>query len=661
MRVIERDEGVRAVTDGKTATVTLGEGWTYADNPPGEIGGPSYLLTCREHVAPTTDVGLPAGGVAVVEPDGVERRVGREETESVAGTETVVAQGAIPTLCRPVAGGRVTVNAAGEPTVTTDGPVTLGWITPPDAPVERIVTGETPQSIADAVTAASVSLPGVHSPRRTWPNARAPAPSLVLDGAGHDPAAVDHMDGGVEIVLPAADGLAHVVAVSTLVYYLGASVTVREGATARLHAGGGSWRMGETATAVDRTASAWLRRVFYLDCLARCAGPDGVRLREADAALAHVDGDAAELFDLDIGPRVARYLDAPAAVLETLPRWPEVVHVAPETERVPRLARYLGRLADVRLPRGDELTVAELSGWEPDAPVRGQADRVPTARVVPAAHGEAGVVGWDAPGHPMGAFDACGAPARRDADDDPLRVVIVRCGWQSPHAALERWRDRAADLELDLEVVSRPTTGRLRNVLSRNVDVVHLAAHHETGSGVECADGHLQAYELPSVGATAVVANCCDSERWARRAVERGAAAAVATTGPIPVEEAERDGADLAGLLSLGWCVEGAVSLLRQLYDGAGWVTLGDGGDKVTTSEFRVPPTVSIDTEANEVSIDWRSPNGAGGRVESILADTVRLPEVYTHDLTAETHRQIEHNRESPVIVDNERLIWISH
>jgi hypothetical protein len=178
---------------------------------------------------------------------------------------------------------------------------------------------------------------------------------------------------------------------------------------------------------------------------------------------------------------------------------------------------------------------------------------------------------------------------------------------------------------------------------------------------VKCSDGYLNAHELSGVGATAVVANCCDSERWARKAVDNGADVAVATTGPIPVVEAERDGADLAGLLSLGWCVEGSVNLLRRLHDGAGWVTVGDGGRKVTTSEFRVPPTVAIDTEANEVSIDWRSPDGAGGRIESILADTVQLPETYTYDLTAETHRQIEQNRKSPVVIDNERLDWLSY
>lgn len=662
MRVVERDEGIRAVTDGKTVTVQLGEAWTYADDPPEDVGGPSYRLTSREHVAPATDVSLPAGGVAVIEPDGVERRVGRGETESVAPTETVVAQAAIPTLCRPVAGGTVTVDTAGEPTVETDGPVTLGWITPPDAPVARIVAGREPQSIADAVTAASVSLPGVHSPRRTWPNARAPAPRLVLDGNGHDPAAVDYMDSGVEVTVPETDALSYVVGTSTLAYYLGASVTVTDTTVARLHAGREVWPLGANPEAVDRKASSWLRRIFYLDCLVRCAGPDGVRLREADDALAYVAGDAPELFDLDIGPRVTRYLAARDAVLDELPRWPEAVHVAPEPRRVPRLARYLGRLADVRLPRGEELTVAALSGWEPDAPVRGQSRRVPVPRIVPEAHGEAGVVGWDAPGHPMGAFDARGDPANdADGDDEALQVVVVHCGWQSPHGTLERWRAREDELALDVETVSRPTVDELQATLRRNVDVVHLAAHHEYDNGVKCSDGYLNAHELSGVGATAVVANCCDSERWARKAVDNGADVAVATTGPIPVVEAERDGADLAGLLSLGWCVERAVGVLREIYDGAGWVAVGDGGVRVTKSESPTPPAVSVDTETEEIVASWYSSGAPGYRYIDLITTDLHLPTSKTYELSSEARERLANDMESPIAVDSESIEWPSY
>jgi len=656
MRVVERDEGIRAVTDGKTVTVELGEEWAYAEDPPEDVGGPSYLLTCREHVAPATAVRLPAGGVAVIESDGVERRVGRGETEPVAPTETVVAQAAIPTLCRPVAGGTVTVDTAGEPTVETDGPVTLGWITPPDAPVARIVAGRAPQSIADAVTAASVSLPGVHSPRRTWPNARAPAPRLVLDGNGHDPDAVDYMDSGVELTVPETDALSYVVGTSTLAYYLGASVSVTDTTIARLHAGGEA--LGANPEAADRKASSWLRRIFYLDCLVRCAGPDGVRLREADDALAFVAGDAPELFDLDIGPRVTRYLAADDAVLDELPRWPEAVHVAPEPQRVPRLARYLGRLADVRLPRGEELTVAALSGWEPDAPVRGQSRRVPVPRIVPEAHGEAGVVGWDAPGRPMGAFDARGDPASDANGDEALEVVVVHCGWQSPHGTLERWRAREDELALDVETVSRPTVDELQATLRRNVDVVHLAAHHEYDNGVKCSDGYLKAHELSGVGATAVVANCCDSERWARKAVDNGADVAVATTGPIPVVEAERDGADLAGLLSLGWCVERAVGVLREIYDGAGWVTVGDGATRATISDTLAPPTCLIDTASNTLSIEWFAPNSAGRRISTVMTEEPHLTEHREHDLTGDVRESFLDHVESPALLDQENLTW---
>lgn len=660
MRVIERPDGIRAVSAGSTVTVDLGEEWEYADASPTELGGPNFVVVERRRLVPGGDVALPTGEVSVIGADGTSRRLDRRERVPVDSTETVVTQAPIPTLCRPLSGGTVVVDETSEPTLETDGEVTLAWLKPVEVPVGPITVAEDAAGVAAAVTAASVSLPATQSPQRTWPNARAPAPLLVFDEEARDPASVDRLDTGVEVVFPAGpDALARVMGAVSLLYYLGADVSVTTDADeARLHAAGSSWSLGTDPETVDRTASEWLRRVFFLDCLARCAGPHGTRLQEADAALAHVDGDAETLFDLDFDTRVARYLVADAAVDDPLPTWPEVVHVEPSVDRVPRLSRYLGRLADVRLPRGEELTVGELAGWEPDVPVRGQSRRVPKTRVVPEAHGEAGVVGWDAPGSPVGAFDGRGEPSPRGVDDGPLRVVVARCGWQSAGETVSRWRERESALDLSVEVVSRPSVERLQELLRSGADVVHLAAHHEPDSGIECVDDYLHARDLDDVQAGVVVANCCDSERWAREAVDAGAATAVATTGPITVTAAERDGADLAGLLSLGWCVERAVGVLREVHDAAGWVTVGDGGCRVAMINPEVPPILRLDTESDEISIDYRAPEGAGRRFCDALTDTSHLSGHRRHELTEFNRTQLFETMYSPIVVDETRLDW---
>ena len=660
MRVESRSDRLRVTASGKTCDLILGDGWERTDETPQPLGTDERPTLHERVVDPGGDVELPAGGVGVIDSEGQERRVGRGDTEAVDPAETIVSYGPVPTFVRPSTSVEVVVGQSDVPTVSlgSDTTLSVGWWRPPEAPLAEIsVDPARAKSVAAGVAAASVALPSTETPDRTWPNSRAPAPRLTTDGSGRNPGSVDRIDTGVEFVVP--DSLEHVLAVSSLVYYLGADVAVADDATeAQLHAGGDEWTLGVDPEVVDTRASSWLRRVFYLDCLARCGGPNDVRLREADAALEHVDGTADELFETALDERVARYLAADDAVLEELPRWPEVVHVEPDSrrKRVARLSRYLGRLADVRLPDGERLSVGELSAWDPEpgVAVRGTSATVPKAFVVPTSEGEAGVIGWDAPGTPMGAYDASvgipPTPTRRD--DDPVEVVIVRCGWQSAGGALERWQRRADDLAMTVTTQNNPTVDGLRETLRRNVDVVHLAAHNESNEGVECADGHLSRYELREVGANVVVANCCDSERWAQQAVSAGSSAAVGTTGPIRVESAEREGADIAGLLSLGWCVERAVDMVRSVRDPSGWIVVGDGGVRVGQS--RAPTPAWVSTSSDGASISHLAPGAAGYRVNDVAGCGPRLPGVVTSETDPET---LLGQLDSPVQTD-ERLVW---
>lgn len=662
MRVESRNDRIRVTASGKTCDLILGDGWERTDETPQPLGTDEWPTLHDRVVDPSGDVELPAGGVGVIDAEGQERRLSRDDTEIVDPAETIVSYGPVPTLVRPSAAVEVRFGPSDVPTVSLESDATLSvaWWRPPEAPLDEISIDPTqPESVATGVAAASTALPSVETPGRTWPNGRTAAPRLTTDGGGRDPESVDRIDTGVEFVLP--DSLEHVLAVSSLVYYLGADVAVADDATeARLHAGGDEWTLGSDPETVDTQASSWLRRVFYLDCLARCGGPNDVRMLEADAALEHVDGTADELFETALDERVARYLAADDAVTEELPQWPEVVHVAADNprERVPRLSRYLGRLADVQLPDGDRLSVGELSTWDPEpgVAVRGTAATVPNMFIVPTSDGETGAVGWDAPGTPLGAYDASvgtpPAPTRRD--DDPVEVVIVRCGWESAGDAAARWRERADDLAMTVTTQSNPTVDGLREILRRNVDVVHLAAHNESNEGVECADGHLPRYELREVGASVVVANCCDSERWARQAVTAGSSAAVGTTGPIKTRVAEREGADIAGLLSLGWCVERAVDMVRSVRDPSGWLVVGDGGVRVGQSHAPIPAWVS--TSSDGASISHLAPGAAGYRVTDVADCGPRLPGVAMSEIDPET---LFGRLDSPVQTD-EQLVWNS-
>lgn len=657
MKIDEESRGVRALSAGRTVDVRLGEGWQRVEPERAEpVAPPEWHPHHHRHVRPTTDIRLRGGGARVVDLDsGVERRVPWGESLAIDADETVAVHAPVPTLIAPAAPSTVFVDEdTGSVSVSVpDGKTaTIAWATPPDPPVDEIRVDRSAAGVAAGVTAASVALPQTLSPRRTWPNSRTPAPRIVFGGVdGAAPSEVEVQRSEVELSLPDGDELAYVVAVSTLVYYLGATVTFG-GETARLHAGGSSWSLGSTPAEADRTASAWLRQVFYLDSLVRCAGPDGVRLREADAALAYVDDDAETLFGLDMGARVARYLEADDAVLDELPEWSAAVHVAPNLGRMSRLSQYLGRLDDVRLPRGQELSVGELSEWSPApaAAVRGASEEsaVPRPRIVPEAHGEVGVVGWDAPGQPGRGYRVVDDHTPAIRGDGPLSVTVVRCGWQSAHQTVDRWRGREDHLKMDVDVVGDPTVADLLEVLRRGQDVVQIAAH-DGGSGVECADGRLQPGHVDEVAAGVVIANCCDSERWATEAVRAGATAGVGTTGPIPQSVASRDGADLAGLLSLGWSVERAVNLVRAAAERSSWVVVGDGGARVGQADAPTPPAVVVN-EDGRTQISNLSPDGVGYRITSPGIAEPHLPGRRTTDDPATSLPDLQ----SPVVEGGE-------
>ncbi len=663
MEIESRSDRIRVTGAGKTADVRLGDSWSRVETLPEPLGNDDRPTLFDRVIQPDGAVELPAGGAAVIDESGDERRVPRGKTETISPEETVVASGPIPTLVRPSATSTLSVDDRDTPTLSLpdDGTVTVGWQRPAEPAVESITVDPTrPASVAKGVAAASVALPSVSHPGRTWPNSRSPAPTLTTDPSGRDPESVDRVDTGVTVDLP--DDLQHVLASASLVYYLGAEVSVGSGTTeAQLHAGGESWSFGSDPETVDSRSSSFLRRVFYLDCLARAGGPNGVRMLEADAALEHVDGTADKLFETALDERVATYLRADDAVDNELPRWGEVVHVAPDKprERVPRLSRWLGRLADVRLADGDGLTLGDLDTHDPEpgVAVRGAATAVPETMIVPTADGEAGVVGWDAPGTPLGAYDAsAGAPASPEPrDDDPVEVVVVRCGWESAEMAADRWRTRANELEMTVSARSDPTTEQLREILRQNVDLVHLAAHNESEEGVECADGYLSKHGLREVGATAVVANCCGATSWARQAVDAGAAVAAAPTSRIKTDVAESEGSDLAGLLSLGWCVERAVDMVRHAGDASGWLVVGDGGVRVGQSRSPTPARV-VEQEEEQWRISHLAAGAAGHRVNDVGDRGPRLPGAVS---VSSNRDELLSRLDSPVSRGDE-LVWPS-
>ncbi len=634
----------------------------------GEVGGgrpvidpDGWPVTHETAVTDVEEITLPRGGVSVVGGG----RLPQESSTTLTEGDVVVVESPVTSVVRVDGRTRVSIDGHGRATLHPSGDAAVGWVASDDddGPAEISLPSGDPAGVAAAVEAAAViAMPETETPDRTWPAARRDAP-VVVDGPsdrGTSPSEVDRPDTGVELCLP--DSLEFVVAASSLAVYTGAEVSVDPGASeARLRAAGSEWSLGSDPDAVDRRASSWLRRVFHLDCHVRAAGQHGSRLQNHDSVLAAVEADAETLYELPLAERVARYLTADDRVDDKLPAWPEVLHVEPSVDQLTSVVGTLGRLPDVRLPRARQMELPEMLYQErAREAIRGpEAVDQPTLRLAPSSTGEA-MTGWAAPGEPAGAFEFS-APAPSPAtgrDDDPLRATVVECGGETAGETAQKWRETVGDDEIDLSVVSSPTVDRLQTALKSPHDVIHVAGH-DSGEGVVCADGEtFDEFDVPeAVAPSVVVWNVCGSEELARTTAERGADAAVGTLGTVFREDARRDGADLAGLLSHGWCVERAVDLLRRARDPLGWAVVGDGATRVARSPAVSPPLVVVDTDERTVSVDHRSPDSPGSAISDVLKKSDRLGGTKTYELGEDTRAKLRDRLNSPVVIDDE-LRW---
>lgn len=633
----------------------------------GEIGDgrpmidPDGWPVTHETAVTADEITLPRGGVSVVGGG----RVPQGSSTTLSTGDVLVCESPVTSVVRVDGRTRVSVDDHGRATLRPSGDAAVGWVASDGddgGPAEISLPSRDARGVAAAVeAAATVSLPETETPERTWPAARGAAP--VVTDSDHDhgtsPSELDRPDTGVEVRLP--DSLAAVTATATLAGYLAADTRVGCGTEARLCAAGNEWSLGNDPDTVDERASNWLRRIFYCDCHVRSAGPHGSRLLAHEETLAHVDGTTDELYNAPLAERVARYLDADDAIDDPLPRWPETLHVEPNVERLSAVVGTLGRLPDVRLPHARQMELPEmLSQDRAREAIRGGEAGVetPTLRLAPSSTGEA-VTGWCAPGEPAGAFEFS-SPSRSLCcrDDDPLRATVVECGGETATKTAQKWRDTVGGDEIELSVVSSPTVDRLQETLKSDRDVIHVAGH-DPGEGVVCRDGEtFDRFDVPSfVDASVVVWNVCGSEDLARVSAEQGADASIGTLGTVYRDDARRDGADLAGLLSLGWCVERAVDLLRRTSDPLGWGVVGDGATRVSRSPAVSPPLVVIDTDEQTVRVDHRAPDSPGSVISDVLTQTDRLPGTEAYELTDDTTAKLRDRLDSPVVCDEE-LRW---
>ncbi|ELZ07211.1 hypothetical protein C479_15547 [Halovivax asiaticus JCM 14624] len=238
--------------------------------------------------------------------------------------------------------------------------VLLGFRSRQEFPIGTITVPESPDALATALSHLSTSLKTA-SPDRSYPTLRGHPPLLSIGSELEIPDQIRsrRTKTGIEIRVPPAYEWLFVVA--PLAYYLQATVETAPIDQPLLRIpDAGIEASFSPFPAFEREVERLLRKVFFLDCLVRNAGPYGTLLTEA-RLLDVLDLDATELYDASPAERLAAYLRVPYEAIEhRLPEWHLAMYVDPDPELLDVLPFLLDRMSLCYQPRTTELEGTEL-------------------------------------------------------------------------------------------------------------------------------------------------------------------------------------------------------------------------------------------------------------------------------------------------------------
>ncbi|AGN02640.1 hypothetical protein L593_13505 [Salinarchaeum sp. Harcht-Bsk1] len=530
--------------------------------------------------------------------------------------------------------------------------ITLGFRSRNRKPTAELTIPPTPEGVATALTYSSAAHKTTGTDR-SYPTLRGHPPLLEIADETADvevPSAIREArdDTGIELLAPNA--VESLLVLAPLAYYIGADVQVGNVASPILRAPDADVAHELPAMPdLERDATRLLRKVFFLDCLVRNAGPYDTELAEA-SLLDALGVDAETLYAASPADRLAAYLDVPyGAIEQRLPDWHCSTYVEPDRDGLRALPFLLDRMSLIYMPRTSELEGSELverslddfyRGRSPedyrsissrsprnvdtesaereeahgarsgdrtatsgDSDVRSAGDVASVDVLKPELRGGR-IHGWLAEGTPIDVFN-CLPEAfehRIDALDragDGIDIAVVRndAAMEVEHADVaDIYRTRGADVSIDVSVHERLSTTELARLFEAEYDFAHYIGHCETG-GFRCPDGHLSASSLTGCGLQTFFLNACGSYHEGVDLVRQGAVAGAVTFSQVLNDHAVSVGSTFAKLLVHGFGFERALQLARRrIMMGKDYAVVGDGTHSLAQSENRLPATVELES-----------------------------------------------------------------
>jgi hypothetical protein len=496
-----------------------------------------------------------------------------------------------------------------------------------DRPAATVTTTEDPRDVMAALSTLGSALKTT-SPERSFPTLRGHPPLVEVGDELAIPDELDVPDTGVRIELPPDRARAYVAA--PLAFYLGARLVPVEGESApRLVTDEGFAYDLDGPKGFEEEIARVLKRTFFLDCVTRTEGYYPVTLHEREAVEPLVDLDFGALYDRTLAERLEAYLSVPFDVIEEyVPTWKLTTHVQPTPENAASLPFLVDDLAVVRTPAAERTATRRAAtaggGLTRDGDfTRSSSESGETRPVVEPERTDSVEQAWLGDRAPVDASKATPTAFRNRLDQkteaDDIEIAVI-CN----DTAMDEERDIAAEvygsrenLPFDVTVHRDLRTDELREVLAEETAFLHYIGHIDA-DGFECADGHLDAADLDSVGAEAFVLNACQSYEQGMELIDAGSVGGVVTLSDVINSGAVRIGKTMVRLLNRGFPLRAALSIARsRSIVGDQYIVVGDGNLDVVQTESGSALLCLVETRADadhEFEVTLRSyVSGEGG------------------------------------------------
>ncbi len=506
-------------------------------------------------------------------------------------------------------------------------PVTLGFRSRHEHPAGTVTVEPTAKGIATGLSHLHSAMKTT-GPDRSFPTLRGHPPLLATGDETSIPDVVagGTADVGIELAVPA--DLEQLFVVAPLAYYLQASVRTTDAPRPILRAPAADLAH-ELPSMPDLQVetAALVRHVFFLDCLVRNVGPYGTDLAESQV-LDRLPLDAERTYDASPAERLATYLEVPTATLAPhVPDWHLSTYVEPDLDRAESLPFLLDRMSLVYLPETSELTGRELLERSLDdfyrgseaPPQQGAAGRGRAGRdddvasvdpVKPDLQGGR-IHAWLADGIPIDVFKATHAAFEnrldylgRGGDDIEVTVVLNDDEMEDEHSEAARiYRNRSADLPMNVTVHEALTRRELAAVFEADNDFVHYIGHCEE-SGLQCPDGYLPVADIEESNVQTFFLNACGSYHEGMKLIEKGSVVGAVTFKKVLNEQAAKVGTTFARLLVHGFSFARAMQLARRrIMTGKDYAVVGDGTHALTQSDTLIPFLFELERADDEFEL----------------------------------------------------------